>query len=228
MNSVLKSLFILTLHLLSFKSLALVVPSVQINSPMHTVTSTGCYLAANVSGIINVSLSAQNAVSGNLTISEYAVGYTLRPVGSWSQSESSLNFSYDTRQLPNGPYWLTATAYGGDNLVATAQSLIFIDNSIIVNPVADLEAPSISILSPSEGSSVSGRNLDIKVNANDNIAVSSVKCRIDGVQVASSSSAPFSMKVAMKKISYGRHVLECTASDAAGNSSISQLVNFNR
>jgi leucyl aminopeptidase len=70
---------------------------------------------------------------------------------------------------------------------------------------------------------VSG-SITVQAMAFDNIGVASVQFRRDGVLVATDTSAPFSFAWDTKTAANGAHVLQATAVDATGNSSLSPAV----
>jgi hypothetical protein len=82
--------------------------------------------------------------------------------------------------------------------------------------VTDTTSPTVSILSPAAGSTVSG-TVSVQVGASDNVGVTSVSLAVDGVVLGTLSSAPY----AFSWTSPGdgaTHALVATAKDAAGNS----------
>jgi subtilisin family serine protease len=83
-------------------------------------------------------------------------------------------------------------------------------------PTADTQAPSVSILSPSNGAKVNG-NVTVSVSATDNVGVTRVELYVDGVLTAKSTSSPFSTNWNSRKSSTGAHTLRVRAYDAAGN-----------
>lgn len=90
-------------------------------------------------------------------------------------------------------------------------------------PPADLTAPTISLLSPANGATVSG-NVAVTFNARDNVAVTRVDLLVNGAIVGSSTSAPFTVRWNTQKIPRGSYVLQGRARDAAGNTALSNTV----
>ncbi len=89
--------------------------------------------------------------------------------------------------------------------------------------IIDATAPTVSITSPANGSTVSGA-INIAVNASDNVAVTSVSLSIDGGgAVSSNSTAPFTNTWNSATVANGTHTLIVTASDAAGNKATSTI-----
>ena len=91
----------------------------------------------------------------------------------------------------------------------------------------DRKAPSVSIASPTNGTSVAG-TISIQVNASDNVGVSSVTLFVDGNLASSSSISPFTISWNSASVPNGSHTIMVTAKDAAGNTSSSSIqVNVN-
>lgn len=89
--------------------------------------------------------------------------------------------------------------------------------------VADTSAPSVSITSPAGGSTVSGTAL-VDVNASDNVGVTRVELRVNGVTVATDTSAPFQFGWNTTTLTNGAASLVAHAFDAAGNTKASTAV----
>jgi hypothetical protein len=83
----------------------------------------------------------------------------------------------------------------------------------------DATSPSVSITSPTNGSTVSG-TVNIQVSATDNVAVASVSLAVDGTTIGTSSTAPYSFSWTA---SSGTHTIVATAKDAAGNSATNSI-----
>jgi C1A family cysteine protease len=83
----------------------------------------------------------------------------------------------------------------------------------------DATPPSVSITSPSNGSTVSG-TVTIQVSATDNVAVASVSLSVDGTVIGTSNTAPYSFSWTA---SSGSHTIIATAKDAAGNSATNSI-----
>jgi subtilisin family serine protease len=90
-------------------------------------------------------------------------------------------------------------------------------------PSPDTTPPTVAIISPINGATVSG-NASVYVNASDNVAVTRVELYVDGKLNVSSTTAPFTLKWNTRKATAGMHVLQCRAYDAAGNTGTSAQV----
>jgi hypothetical protein len=82
-------------------------------------------------------------------------------------------------------------------------------------PRADATAPSVSIISPGNGATVSG-TITVQVSASDNVGVVSVSLSVDGAALKTLTTAPYNFTWTSDG---NTHVIKATAKDAAGNSS---------
>lgn len=74
----------------------------------------------------------------------------------------------------------------------------------------------MTIASPAAGAVVIG-TASVAVNASDNVGVASVRLSVDGIAVATSTTAPYALQWTTTTASAGLHVLTVTAFDGAGN-----------
>ncbi|WP_246167615.1 S8 family serine peptidase [Propionivibrio limicola] len=81
----------------------------------------------------------------------------------------------------------------------------------------DSTAPSVSIGSPTAGSTVKGL-VAVDVSASDNVGVSRVDLLVNGTKIASDTTAPFGFSWDSTKATDGSATLAAYAYDAAGNS----------
>lgn len=86
----------------------------------------------------------------------------------------------------------------------------------------DTAAPTVSIVSPSEASSVTG-DVTVVVAAADNVGTASVALAIDGVALPDDVEAPFQFDWDATAAGAGDHELVATATDAAGNAATSTV-----
>lgn len=84
----------------------------------------------------------------------------------------------------------------------------------------DTDAPMVAITSPPSGGAVHGQ-VTVAVDARDNVAVTSVELRVDGVPVAQDTAAPFNLSWNSTTVGDGAHVLTARATDGAGNTAAS-------
>jgi Papain family cysteine protease/Bacterial Ig domain len=106
------------------------------------------------------------------------------------------------------------------------QSGAFVDNIPISRIAAkgkpDNIPPVINLLSPANGSTVSG-TVSVLVSATDNVKVTSVTLSVDGTAKSSSTTAPFTIVWNSATVANGNHTLTVTAKDGKGNSTSSSI-----
>lgn len=87
-------------------------------------------------------------------------------------------------------------------------------------PVPDTEAPTVSVVTPTDGSSISG-SVSVSANAADNIGVVGVQFKLDGANLSTEdTTSPYSLTWNTTTVANGSHTLTALARDAAGNSSV--------
>jgi len=95
---------------------------------------------------------------------------------------------------------------------------------IIVNPAPDTTPPTISITSPSSGSTVSG-TITVSATASDNVAVAGVQFKLDGANLGvEDTTSPYSISWNTTAVSNGSHTLTATARDTSGNQTTSNSI----
>lgn len=87
----------------------------------------------------------------------------------------------------------------------------------------DTTPPIVSIVSPTEGSMVSG-TLSVSVNVTDDTGVTKVQLYVDGFLTGSSTNAPFAIRWNTRKATAGVHTIQSKAYDAVGNVGVSSTV----
>jgi len=90
-------------------------------------------------------------------------------------------------------------------------------------PPPDASAPTASIAAPAAGSTVSG-TVAISASATDNVGVTELRFYVDGLMVASDTSAPYSAAWNSAAAGYGAHAVAADAYDAAGNRGSAQAI----
>jgi hypothetical protein len=169
-------------------------PSVSITSPTNGST---------VSGTVNILVSA----SDNVAVSSVSLTVDGTIIG--TSSTAPYSFSWTTS---SGSHTLVATAK--DAAGNSASNTITISQNTVTS---DITPPSVSIVSPANGSSVSG-TVNVSVGASDNVGVKSVSLNVDGTLISTLSSSPYNFSWNTSNIADGTHSLTATATDAAGNS----------
>jgi hypothetical protein len=85
----------------------------------------------------------------------------------------------------------------------------------------DTTAPTVSIVSPAAGATLSG-TVNLTANASDSVGVSSVQFKVDGTNSGPSlTAAPYTTSLNTTTLSNGNHTLTAVATDTAGNSATS-------
>jgi thermitase len=175
-----------------------VAPSVSFASPAPGSKLSGiATLSANAAdnvGIARVDLLINGVLIGSATAAPYA-------------------FAFDTSAYKDGSVSLTLQAYdGAGNLGSNSASYTIANDSI---------APVVSIASPTQGQTASGK-VQIAASATDNMSVASMSITIDGKQVAISNSGSigytWSVPAFRVKQSHTSTIV-VQAKDPAGNSS---------
>ncbi|HEY3367600.1 MAG TPA: S8 family serine peptidase [Symbiobacteriaceae bacterium] len=90
-------------------------------------------------------------------------------------------------------------------------------------PAKDTQAPKTSISSPTDGAAVSG-TVSVTAGATDNVGVSKVIFYVDGQQLNTVATAPYTVAWDSTRVADGTHSLVANAYDAAGNVGISPTV----
>jgi hypothetical protein len=136
-----------------------------------------------------------------------------------STNAAPYQFAWNSTTVPNGSVALTAVAYdaAGNSKISAAIAL-----SVLNGPPPDTTPPTVSIASPT-GGTVSNTIL-VSVNAADNVGVTRVELRVNGVTVGSGTASPWQFSWDSRTVADGAVRLAAIAYDAAGNSTESLTV----
>ncbi len=89
---------------------------------------------------------------------------------------------------------------------------------------ADITVPTVAISSPADGSVVSGSNIAIVASASDDVLLSGVTFKLDGVELSEEdSSSPYSLNWDSSGAVDGNHVLSAVARDSSNNYATSSI-----
>jgi hypothetical protein len=102
--------------------------------------------------------------------------------------------------------------YYGHGRIDAAAAVAMVENA----PTIDQQAPTITITSPTENSVQAGF-FNISANAQDNMAVSSVKIYANGVLIGTDTVAPYSVNFDSNNVADGNVAFTAHAYDATGN-----------
>ena len=112
--------------------------------------------------------------------------------------------------------------YGNVNAAAALQYAA----SVPLAPAPDTMAPTVAVTSPAGGTRVAG-TVSVSANASDNVGVTHVDLRVNGVVVASDTTSPYAFSWNSAGVANGTVTLTAAAYDAAGNSAVSSPVAVN-
>lgn len=179
-------------------------PNVAITSPANGVSLTGVVVvAATASDNVGVT-GVQFKVDGTNIGAEV--------------TSAPFNVSLNVATLSAGTHTISAVARDAAGNTKTASVTV----SVILS-IPDITAPTVSLTSPSNGSTVSGTAV-LNASASDNIGVAGVQFTVDGANVGSEDvSAPYSFSWNTSLAANGSHTIAATARDAAGNRSTSSV-----
>jgi peptidoglycan/xylan/chitin deacetylase (PgdA/CDA1 family) len=170
------------------------------------VTTIGCNGAPCTNGYykpnVSVSLSATDDASG-----VNAIRYTT----------NGTNPTSTTGTVYTTPFTIASTTtikYRAFDRAGNAEAV----NSSLVQ--IDASAPTVTLTSPLTGAAVSGTTT-LQANAGDNIAVDHVDFLVDGSQVGSATTAPYSYAWDTTSVADGGHTVAARAVDGAGNTTTS-------
>jgi hypothetical protein len=102
-------------------------------------------------------------------------------------------------------------------------ALAAVNAAINYSPPVDATPPSVALVAPGSGASVSG-TVVVDVAANDNIGVAKVDLLVDAAYFASDAAFPYSFAWDTTALPNGPHTLQVQAFDAAGNSATTTAV----
>jgi subtilisin family serine protease len=175
-------------------------PSVSVTSPAEGATLLGTIT-------LTASASDDRAVS---RVAFYVDGQLL-----WSDYSSPYSYSWNSRSVPNGAHTVSAKAYDAAGNVGTTV------NSFTVNN--DLTPPETSILSPTQGATVSGV-VPIQADATDGHGVTRVEFYMNGTRIAQLTAPPYVYSWDTHSVPNGSYTLTTKAYDAVGQSGTSASV----
>src|SRR5437667_124737 len=103
------------------------------------------------------------------------------------------------------------------------QARLYLLPTPTLTSAADTVPPTISITSPQDGASVTGKTLTVSVTASDNVKVVGVKFYVDGVYKGKDTSVPYVYNISWRNVPSGAHTVTVVASDTANNTSQSSI-----
>jgi peptidoglycan/xylan/chitin deacetylase (PgdA/CDA1 family)/archaellum component FlaF (FlaF/FlaG flagellin family) len=178
---------------------------VDTNPPSSTISCNGGSCSGPFKSPVSVVLSASDADSG---------------VASIRYTTDGSDPTATTGTLYSAPFTVSSTTtvkYRAFDNIANAESV----NSKQIQ--IDAAAPSASLTSPQAGDILSG-TAALAANASDNVAVDHVDFLVDGQQVGTASSAPYTFSWNSQSVADGAHTIAARAVDTAGNTATSSAV----
>jgi hypothetical protein len=179
-------------------------PIVNITAPTGGATVSGTVVlsatATDSTGIAGVQFQVDGTNLG-----------TLLTAGPYS-------YSWNTATTANGSHILRAVAQDPSGNTGTSAAItVTVKNS-------SGSAPSVSVISPTAGTTVSG-DITVTANASSSAGIASVQFAVDGGAFGSlATAAPYSQSLNTASLTNGSHVLTAIAKDVAGNQTTSSGV----
>jgi len=169
--------------------------------------------------------ASENGTSGTITLSATAsdnvgvsrVEFSVDGLLVGTDSASPYSMTLDSTTLSNGSHSLTAKAFDAAGNSATSSAVSF----SVSNATADTTPPTVS----ASESGTSG-TITLSATASDNVGVTSVDFKVDGVVKGTDTTAPYAMTLDSTTLANGNHTLVAVAHDAAGNAGTSASIAF--
>ena len=170
-----------------------------------TITITNPTNNADVTGTFSVSVDASDDVEVN------RVELYINGILSQEDTTVPYTFSVDDTILNSGANQIEARAFDSSDNTASDQ--------ITVNIlVTDTTAPTITIINPTDGQTISGKT-KITVLASDESGIDTVKIFVDGTLKTTLNGSTFDYTWNPKGLPSGTHTISSIATDNNGNSS---------
>lgn len=125
---------------------------------------------------------------------------------------SPYSFAWDTTAVANGTHTLMARAYDAAGNVGESAPV----SVTVLNPVPDTTPPTLTIVSPAAGATVTG-NVSVTASAQDGVGVAKLEFFVDGVLSGTDTAAPYAFVWNSAAASPGAHTLSLVATDTSGN-----------
>lgn len=95
-----------------------------------------------------------------------------------------------------------------------------IKNTVVIDNIA----PTINLISPTSGQTISGNTVNIEATANDNVAVTKVEFRVGSTLVGTDTTYPYKLVWNSSTVANGPYNLTSKAYDTAGNNATSTAI----
>jgi peptidoglycan/xylan/chitin deacetylase (PgdA/CDA1 family) len=126
--------------------------------------------------------------------------------------------NWDTKAATNSSHTLTAVARNTSGGTGTSAP-----TTVTVNNVVTPTPPTVSLTAPVSGATVSGTT-SLTAAASDAKAVSSVQFKLDGVNVGTATTSPYSVSWNSKTVTDGSHTVTAVATNSDGLATTSSPV----
>jgi hypothetical protein len=164
----------------------------------------------------NVMVSA--SASDNVGVAGVQFQLDATPLGT-EDTAPPYSIFWNTTQTSNGSHTVRAVVRDAAGNKTTSSGI-----TITVNN--DSMPPLITITSPVSGSTVSGSSVTVSASASDNLGITGVQFKLDGVDIGSEITAsPYVFIWNTTQATSGAHALSAVARDAAGNQTTSGAIN---
>jgi hypothetical protein len=167
-----------------------------------------------VSGVVPVSVNASDNI-GVTRVDLFANGKLLA-----SDTTTPYSFSWDSTLTPDGAVKLTANAVDAAGNQGASQSVsVTVANTLTT---ADTSPPTVSITSPTNGSTV-GSAVTIRLAAADNVAVSKLSLYINGAIRSVTTGSTLSYRWKTGRALNRWNTISAVAEDATGNKTTTSI-----
>jgi hypothetical protein len=189
-------------------------PTVNFTAPAPGATVSGTAVALQVATTTDPSTTVANV--------QYRLNGTLlsKLVG-----KPPFSYSWNTKQLADGPYTLTATVQDGTGATVTSPPItVLVHNS--KTAVKSFAAPTVTLDAPLSGATVTGKvNLDATATTDPSVMVNNVQYQLDGDSLGGvQKDAPYAYSWNTNKVAKGSHTLTATVRDTTGTTAVSKPV----
>ena len=184
-------------------------PTPDTTPPIVSITAPTA--GSSVSGTTTVQVTATD----NVAVAAVSLSVDGALLG--TDTAAPYSFAWGTTAAANSAHTLTVTAT--DTAGNTANQSVSVSVS---NIVPDTTPPSVSIIAPAAGAIVSNTTT-VQVTAADNVGVTTVSLKVDGVILGTSTSESCNFAWNTTTVANGAHTLTVTATDAAGNSASNSI-----
>lgn len=193
-------------------------PATNDTTPPTNVAITAPLSGSNISGSTSVTVAASDNV-GVAKVEFYVDSPSSAAIA--TDTASPYKITWNTSAVANGQHTLYAKATDTSNNSTVSAGL----QVTVSNAVVDSTAPTVSITSPISNSTITG-STKITATAADNVGVVKVDFFVDNTSstaIGTATSSPYSVTWDPSTVANGSHTLYIKASDAAGNSKLSNV-----